>query len=81
MQCAAKSKRSQQRCQKWAIRGRNTCHMHGGTSKGPKTRLGKQRSRLAALRHGGCTKEAKALHKEALTLLRASKDFLQSVNT
>jgi hypothetical protein len=81
MQCAAKSKRSRQQCLKWAIRGRNTCHIHGGTARGPKTKIGKERSCQAALRHGGCTKKAKALYKEAMALIRASKDFLQSVNT
>jgi len=53
--------------------------MHGGTSKGPKTKAGKKRSHQAALRHGGCTKEALALHREAMTLIRKSKYFLYSV--
>lgn len=78
MQCTAKSKRSRQQCQKWAIRGRDTCHMHGGRSRGPKTRVGKERSRKAALRHGGCTKGALALHREAMSLIRQSKNLLQS---
>ncbi len=59
-QCVAKSKRSEEQCQKLAVRGRTTCHMHGGTSKGPKTKAGREHSRLAVLKHGGCTKEAKA---------------------
>ena len=51
--------------------------MHGGTARGPRTKEGKERSRLAAFRHGGCTKEAKALHKEAMDLIRQSKNLLQ----
>jgi hypothetical protein len=51
--------------------------MHGGTSKGPKTKAGKERSRLAVLRHGNHTKEAQALHQEGMTLIRQSKDFLR----
>lgn len=79
-QCTAKSKRSQQQCQKWAVRGRNTCHMHGGKSRGPRTKKGKARSSQAALRHGGYTKEALKLHREAMDLIRKSKGFLQSFN-
>lgn len=80
MQCAAKSKKSQKRCLKWAVRGRNTCHMHGGTSKGPKTKVGKKRSRQAAFRHGGFTKQAIDLHKEAMALICKSKDILQLIS-
>ena len=53
--------------------------MHGGTSKGPNTKAGKERSRQAALRHGGCTKEALLLRKESIALIRKSKDTLQSI--
>ncbi len=51
--------------------------MHGGLSTGPKTKAGKERSRRAVLRHGGHTKEAKILHREAMTLIHQSKNFLQ----
>ena len=50
--------------------------MHGGTAKGPRTKQGKERARLAALKHGGCTKEARALHREAMDLIRQSKNVL-----
>lgn len=75
-QCTAKSKRSTEQCLKWAVRGRNTCHMHGGTSKGPKTKIGKELARRAALRHGGHTQEARAVHREVTDLIRQSKDLL-----
>jgi len=76
-QCKAQSKRSKKQCLKWAVRGRSTCHMHGGTANGPKTPQGRKLSRQAAFKHGGCTKEALAFHKEAMTLIRESKNFLK----
>ena len=75
-QCTAKSKRSGKQCLKWAVRGRTTCHMHGGTAKGPITNAGKERARQAPFRHGGYTKRAKAHHRETMTLIRQSKDLL-----
>ena len=77
-QCTAKSKRSKEQCQKWAVRGKMTCRMHGGASRGPKSKAGRERSRLALLKHGGHTKEAKAMHREAMALIRQSKDLLRS---
>lgn len=78
-QCTAKSKRSGKQCLKWAMRRRATCHMHGGTAKGPITKAGKEHSRQAALRHGGHTKQAKAQHREVMATIRQSKNFLQSL--
>jgi hypothetical protein len=79
VQCRAQSKRSKQQCKKWAVRGMKTCHMHGGTAKGPKTKVGKEKARLAALRHGGYTKEAKIVHQEAMALIRQSKNIIQQL--
>jgi hypothetical protein len=78
-QCIAKSKRSQQRCQKWAIRGKKTCRSHGGKSKGPKTKAGKENSRVAVLKHGGYTKEALEANRECRDLIRESMDLLHSL--
>lgn len=78
-QCTAKSKRSGNQCLKWAVRGRTTCHMHGGTSKGPITKAGKERSRKAAIRHGAYTKQMKTYHREVTTLIRRSKDLLEKL--
>jgi hypothetical protein len=75
-QCTAKSKRSKRQCLKWAVRGKRVCSMHGGLSKGPKTKAGKENARRAALRHGGHTQEARAMHQEAMDLIRQSKDLL-----
>ena len=77
-QCKATSKRSQKQCLKWAVRGRTTCHMHGGTSHGPITSEGKEKARLAAYRNGGHTKQVKESHREAMALIRQSKDLLGS---
>jgi len=77
-QCRAKSKRSGNQCLKWAVRGRTTCHMHGGTSKGPITKGGKELSRRAASRHGRYTKQAKDHHREVMALIQKSKQLIQS---
>lgn len=75
-QCTAKSKRSGKQCLKWAMRGRITCYMHGGRSRGPRTKAGKERARRAVLKHGEYTKEARAKHKEVMDLIKTSKDML-----
>lgn len=77
--CSAKSKRSKEQCQKWAVRGRMTCRMHGDTSKGPKTKAGRERSRLAVLKNGNYTKEVRTIHQEAMALIRQNKDLLRQV--
>ena len=77
--CTATSKRSKQRCLNWAIRKRTTCRMHGGRSKGPITQAGKEKSRQAVLKHGGCTKKAIAEHKEAMQLIKISKNTLNQL--
>ena len=45
-QCNALSKRTRQRCQAPAIKGKTKCRFHGGKSTGPKTAEG--RARIAA---------------------------------
>lgn len=79
VRCKATSKRSQKQCLKWAVKGRTTCHMHGGTAYGPVTLEGKEKARLAAYRHGGHTKQVKESHREAMTLIRRSKEVLRSI--
>jgi len=74
--CTAKSKRSKEQCHKWAVKGRTTCHMHGGTSIGPISKAGKRRSRLAALKHGNYTKKAIENDRKVRELIRLSKDRL-----
>ncbi|NGX26213.1 MAG: hypothetical protein K940chlam6_00128 [Chlamydiae bacterium] len=55
--------------------------MHGGTSKGPVTKAGKELSRLAVLRHGGNTKESLANQKNIMKLIRQSKNVLCFFNS
>jgi len=52
--------------------------MHGGTAKGPITKAGKKRSRQAALKHGGHTKQAKAQHREVMALVKKSKQLIKN---
>jgi hypothetical protein len=58
------------------MRGKGTCHMHRGKSKGAISAIGKEKSRKAALRHGVYTKEFLLLHKEAMSLIRKSKNLI-----
>ncbi len=75
-QCTAKSKRSKEQCLKWAVRGRSTCSMHGGTSRGPATRCGKERSRLAVTKHGKYTEKAQLVRREIMAMVRECKNVL-----
>lgn len=79
-QCKAKSKRSQVQCLKWAVRGKETCRMHGAKSKGPKTRKGRELSKLAALKHGRYTKKSLQENREIRELIRLSQNTLRSID-
>lgn len=61
------------------MRGRNVCHMHGGRSTGPKSDFGKANSRKAILKHGGYTQEMQTKHREAMQLIRKSKNFMNAL--
>lgn len=52
-QCAARSKRSGVRCKNYAVRGRETCRMHGGKSK--------RGMEHPAYTHGAYSKDFKAV--------------------
>ena len=47
----AKSKRSKQQCRKAAIRGKQVCRIHGGSSTGPRTEQGRKRCAAAKTVH------------------------------
>ncbi|MCP5492115.1 MAG: hypothetical protein H7A40_03630 [Chlamydiales bacterium] len=53
--------------------------LHGGKGNGPLTKKGKERARKAAFRHGAYTKEAKQLHRDAMDLIRKSKDLIKKI--
>lgn len=79
-QCVAKSKRTQAQCRNWAIQTRSTCRMHGGKGRGPKTKAGKERSRLAVLKQGRYTKKAQDQHREAMEYIRECKEIIRSMS-
>src|SRR5262245_32150156 len=43
IRCGAKRHRSEKRCERWAVKGRRRCHLHGGYSTGPRTVEGMRR--------------------------------------
>ena len=59
-QCNAMSKRSRQRCQAPAIKGKTKCRFHGGKSTGPKTKAGRAMIAAAHTVHGRETRAKRA---------------------
>ena len=59
-QCNALSKRTRQRCQAPAIKGKTKCRFHGGKSTGPKTKAGRARIAAAHTVHGRETRAIRA---------------------
>ena len=60
-QCDGLSKRTRQRCQAPAIKGRTKCKFHGGRSTGSRTPEGKARQIAANTKHG---RETRAIREE-----------------
>ncbi len=69
-QCAAKSKRSGQRCRNPVVKGKRTCRMHGGKSTGPRTSQGRKRCADAKTVHGKETRQRRAERRVGLFRLR-----------
>src|ERR1051326_5995078 len=67
--CTATAKTTGKQCRGPAVRGRSTCRMHGGTSRGPITAQGLEKSRRARWVHGYYSSEAR------LARLRDRGDF------
>jgi len=59
-QCNALSKRTRQRCQAPAIKGKTKCRFHGGKSTGAKTAEGRARIAAAHTVHGRETRAIRA---------------------
>jgi hypothetical protein len=77
--CGAKSKRTQSSCRAPAMpNGR--CRLHGGYSTGPKTPDGLERSRVANLKTGEHTAEARAQRREFAEFLRESRATLKQLS-
>lgn len=79
-QCTGKSKRSGKRCLKWAIRGKKVCLAHGAKSRGPITKIGREKSRAAVFKHGRYTREAFEQNRRCRALIRQSKELLHSLS-
>lgn len=60
-------------CKRAACRGRTRCPLHGGKSTGPRTPEGRERARLANLRHGERTQAAMVERRERAALLREAR--------
>jgi hypothetical protein len=72
--CGAETRRNTL-CRRPAMRN-GRCRLHGGLSTRPKTPEGRQRIRLALLKHGRYTKEAKQERLEWRELVRISRELL-----
>jgi hypothetical protein len=70
--CTAKSCYTQMQCKRPALKASKTskCASHGGLSTGPKTKEGKDRIRVAHLKHGQETLEAKAERSKKSVMFR-----------
>ena len=74
-QCNALSKRSRQRCQAPAIKGKTKCRFHGGKSTGPKTKAGRARIAAAHTVHGRETRQKRADTSAKLVELRELEEL------
>jgi hypothetical protein len=78
--CGAKAKTNNRLpCRRVAMpNGR--CHLHGGRSTGAKTKEGKERARLAILKHGRYTKAAKEEARRFRIFFKQCRENLKRVN-
>jgi hypothetical protein len=65
-------------CRRPAMRN-GRCRLHGGLSTGPKTSEGRHRIRLALLKHGRYTKQAKQERLQWRELVRTSMGLLRQL--
>ena len=73
--CGAKTRKGQSCCQPAMKNGR--CRLHGGKSTGPKTREGKERSRMSNYKHGYYSQSQKLQRKLLRKKLREYKQSLE----
>jgi hypothetical protein len=69
--CGAKARRTGLPCRAPACRGKRRCRMHGGTSSGPRTAAGLERSRRARWKHGSCSANARRNYQQLKAEARA----------
>jgi hypothetical protein len=75
--CGARTRRGSS-CRRPAMRN-GRCRLHGGLSTGPKTQEGRNRIRLALLKHGRYTREARQERLECRELVRISRGLLHQI--
>jgi len=73
--CKARSSRTKLQCAKPALKGKVVCGHHGGYSTGPRTKKGKERIRIAHLKHGQETQEARAERSKKSVMFRYLTDL------
>jgi hypothetical protein len=73
--CKARSSRTKLQCAKPALKGKVVCGHHGGYSTGPRTKEGKERIRIAHLKHGQETQEARAERSKKSVMFRYLTDL------
>ena len=73
--CKARSSRTKLQCAKPALKGKVVCGHHGGYSTGPRTQEGKERIRIAHLKHGQETQEARAERSKKSVMFRYLTDL------
>jgi len=74
--CGARNRKGSS-CQCPAMRGKKRCRLHGGKSTGPRTEAGLRRIRLANLKHGHFTKEARRERTEVRAAFRQLQALLK----
>ena len=74
-QCNALSKRSRQRCQAPAIKGKTKCRFHGGKSTGAKTAEGRARIAAAHTVHGRETRASRIEASKGAARIRALEEI------
>ena len=78
--CKAQSSITKLQCSKPALKGKAVCQFHGGLSTGPKSKEGKERIRVAHLKHGDETQEAKAERSARSAMFRYLTDLGNHIN-
>ena len=75
-QCNALSKRTRQRCQAPAIKGKTKCRFHGGLSRGCTTEEGRAKIAKAHTVHGRETRKKRLNHSVIMSELRVLEAFM-----
>lgn len=75
LRCNAKSKRTGERCNAPAIKGKSKCRTHGGRSSGPRTPSGRTRCALAKTVHGTDSRKMRAERSIKIAELQELESF------